>query len=240
MSYQLYFIPFKHQASNDVYSYKNTSIHSPITLADAEFKEVWHDTPSTYPDLLLWIGTGIADESLAQLEKADTRTTSTSDPRKGKSRLSIRKQKKAFPNSAEEYHDQVWDDYLNSLPLDAPESNFKRFNVRVPEPPAADDIGSIDAFENAVRKGIDGSEISKLASRIFASFFYFDGKVEETPSKELFLRGELHNSALVCASLISGLRRGNFVSDLGRHAGDTRDWALAPRWSLPQYRVHHR
>jgi hypothetical protein len=199
MSYQLYFIPFKHQASNDVYSYKNTAIHSPITIADAEFKEVWHDTPSTYPDLLLWIGTGIADESLAQLEKADTRSTSTLDLRKGKGRLSIRKQKKAPPNSAEEYRDQVWDDYLNSLPLDAPESNFKRLNVKVPEPPAADDVGSIDSFQNAVRKGIDESEISKLASRIFASFFYFDGRVEETLSKELFLRGEIQKPTLVRA-----------------------------------------
>jgi len=160
-------------------------------MADAEFKEIWHESPSTYPDLLLWIGTGIADKSIAQLENIDTPRTSTSDPRKGKSRLSMRKQKKPFPNSAEEYHDQVWDEYLNSLPLDAPESNFKRLNVKVAEPPAADDIGSIDSFQNAVRKGINKREISTLASRIFASFFYFDGRVEETPSKELFLRGKL-------------------------------------------------
>jgi hypothetical protein len=187
MSNQLFFNPFKHKSSNEVYSYENSNISNPIIMADTEYKAIWRGAPSNYPDLLLWIGTGIADESFPPPDRSSSRNPSLKS-RKGSS--SKVKQNKPHTRSVEERHEKIWDGYLNSLPMDAPASNFTRLNIKVPETPASDDVDSIDFFHNMARKCIDENEISTMASRILATFFYFDGEIEETPTKELFLRGE--------------------------------------------------
>jgi len=187
MSNQLLFNPFKHKSSNEVYSHENSNISNPIIIADTEYKAIWRDSLSTYPDLLLWIGTGTADKILPPTDRPSSKNPSVKS-RKGS--LNKVKQNKPQTRSVEQRHEKIWDDYLNSLPMDAPGSNFTRLNVKVPEIPAADDVDSIDFFHNMARKCIDENEISTLASRIFATFFYFDGEVEETPTKELFLSGE--------------------------------------------------
>jgi len=185
MSNQLFFNPFNHKSSNEVYSHENSNVSNPIIMADTEYKAIWRDAPSSYPDLLLWIGTGTADKTILPSDRPSSRNPSV------KSRKDILrvKQKQHHSQSAEERHEKIWDDYLNSLPVDAPTSNFTHLNVKVPEVPASNDIDSLDFFHNMARKCIDESEIRGLASRIFATFFYFDGEIEETPNKELFLKG---------------------------------------------------
>lgn len=186
MSNQLFFNPFKHKSSNEVYSHENSNVSNPIIMADTEYKAIWRDAPSNYPDLLLWIGTGTADTEIPLSERPSSRNPSVK-PKKDS--LKKMKQKQSHSRSVEERQEKIWDDYLNSLPVDAPTSNFTHLNVHVPEVPASDDIDSLDFFHNMARKFIDESEIRTLASRIFATFFYFDGEIEETPNKELFLKG---------------------------------------------------
>lgn len=188
MSNQFFFDPFKHKASSEIYSHEHFNIGNPVVMADTEHKAIWPDAPSNFPDLLIWIGTGIADKSFSPPGKMGSRMPSLKPV---KNRLSKSKAKQFVRRSVEERHDKFWDDYLNALPHDAPTSHFLRLNVKVPETPISDDIDSIHSFQNMARKCIDDGEISVLASRLFATFFYFEGEIKETTTKELFLKGEV-------------------------------------------------
>ncbi|KAF4637022.1 hypothetical protein G7Y89_g1060 [Cudoniella acicularis] len=188
MSNQQFFKPFKHKSSNEVYSHQETNISNPITIADTEYKATWQDLPSDYPDLLLWIGTGITDR---RFSRPDRTSSGNSTLKSAKGRLTKSKKESSLRHSSEDCHESIWDDYLNRLPINAPARNFTRFNIKIPEPPAADDVDSLEFFQNVARECINVDEIKALASQIFATFFYFDGEIEETASKELFLRGEI-------------------------------------------------
>jgi hypothetical protein len=194
MANQLFFKPFKHKGSHEVYTYEDVNIANPIMIADTEYKAIWRSSPSKYPDLLLSLGTGLATEGASQLTDDPNRVKSI---KPGKSSSSRGKTEQIVTYSVEERCEKNWEEYLNSLPMDAPADNFNRLTVKIPEPlPAFDDIESIDSFQNMARKYINLGEIRRIAARIFATFFYFEksGVIEERSNKELFLKGQLEQT----------------------------------------------
>ena len=59
--------------------------------------------------------------------------------------------------------------------MEAPTNNYIRLNLRFPHGlPAVDDLEGMEELETTVRKSIDRDEIRGLATRLIATFFYFE------------------------------------------------------------------
>jgi hypothetical protein len=187
------FKPFKHKASNQVYGNKEYDAN-PIMIADSEFKTVWGSSPSSFPDIVVSLGTGLSTSQSAvpaDMENPAKSSEAAGDSRAGK--------KKHTPLRFDQWCEKTWNDYLQFLPISsAPAGNYIRLNTKVLELPAVDDINSAEFLQNMVRARVDSEGIQMLASRLIAKLFYFEtaGEIEKTSGNDL-LRGLYSNSLRV-------------------------------------------
>jgi hypothetical protein len=180
------FKPFKHKASNQVYGNKEYDAN-PVMIADSEFKTVWGSSPSSFPDIVVSLGTGLSTSQSAvpaDMENPAKPSEATGHLRAGEKKQTLLR----FDQRCEKSRN----DYLQVLPISsAPAGNYIRLNPRALELPAVDDITSADSLRYMVRTQVDSEGIRMLASRLIAKLFYFEkaGEMEKTSGSDLFLRG---------------------------------------------------
>jgi len=184
------FKPFKHKASNQVYGNKEYDAN-PVMIADSEFKTVWGSSPSSFPDIVVSLGTGLSTSQSAipaDMENPAKSSEATGYSMAGKKRQSLLR----FDQRCE----KTWNDYLQSLPISsAPAGSYIRLNTKALELPAVDDINCAESLRNMVRTQVDSEGIQMLASRLIAKLFYFEktGEMEKTSGNSLFMRGLYSN-----------------------------------------------
>ena len=160
-------------------------------IADSEFKTVWGSSPSSFPDIVVSLGTGLSTSQSAvpvDMENPAKSPEATGGSIAGKKKQTLLR----FDQRCE----KTWNDYLQLLPISsAPAGNYIRLNTKALELPAVDDINSAESLRNMVRTQVASEEIQMLASRLIAKLFYFEkaGEMEKTSGNDLFLRGLYSN-----------------------------------------------
>lgn len=134
-------------------------------IADSEFKAVWGSSPSSFPDIVVSLGTGLSTSQSAvpaDMENPAKSSEATAHWMAGKKKQTLLR----FDQRCE----KTWNDYLQFLPISsAPAGNYIRLNTRALELPAVDDINSAESLRNMVRTQVDPEEIRMLASRLIYS-----------------------------------------------------------------------
>lgn len=212
------FKPFHHEPSKQVYFDVASSHNNPILIAHKEYEIIWtgYGFAPKYPDIVVSIGTGL--ETKSRQNSQDTDRKSTMSRKKG--HASKKSQQTAFPT---DYHD-FWDDYLNLLPLSAPESRFVRLNPSFSDDlPAPDDIGGMKSLQNLVQKYVNEDQVKRIAAQLFATLFYFESSdiILETSDNQLLVRGKLLRlCSEACSTNPLSESRTNFVPSSKRNTGN--------------------
>jgi hypothetical protein len=170
------FKPFHHENSKQIYIESENQRNNPILIAHKEYNILskGSNVEIEYPDVVLSLGTGLEP-------------TSSQNPGKVSllSRLAIQGSSKAQKggavreNSVPTGRRDIWDQYMNLLPNEAPTSRFIRldpdFMENLPSSEHAAHAGNIEPIQNLVQKYYaNGNQIKRLADQLFATLFYFE------------------------------------------------------------------
>lgn len=164
--------------------------NNPIKIADREWKLLWPNGFSEYPDVVLSLGTGFRDPS----SKAPVKKTVTEKlgiVSHGRSLMKMAKEHIADSLNCE----KVWLDYVSLLPSNAPASRFVRFNIpMLDEPPALDDVAGMKMLQQHVRNQLskDQDRVRKLSMQLLATSFYWETfRVQQFEHNEATASGRL-------------------------------------------------
>lgn len=188
MAHPLLFKPFKHKASNQVYSNRvqDANTACPAMIASSEFGTIWDSSPLTLPDIVVSLGSGL------DIGKSSVPTGSGKETRFSKSTWNFKIGQKRKPIELDQESEKAWNNYLQAQPTSpAPLDNHIRLNITAVDLPAIDDIDSVDDLRNMVRTQINPKIIRVLTLRLVAKLFYFErsGEMDMTASSDWILRG---------------------------------------------------
>jgi hypothetical protein len=183
------FKPFKHGGSRQLYS-NNQSGHwhsiSPLAVAQCESKALWNNSPCNFPDVLVSIGSGIADWKSPKSIDSETPKFSW---KKLSGNIGLLGESVSAP-PLDELCRRDWNEFLGNLPIEAPTNNYVRLNLRILHTlPAVDDLDSMEELGMIVKTSIDRDEIRGLATRLIATFFYFEQDNNEDVTNNGILQG---------------------------------------------------
>ncbi len=166
-----YFRPFVHEASKQVYMDGALYHNNPVRIADTEWKLIWSGGPTTHPDLMLSLGTGLAPDPDEKSLKSPI--TKRGLIRNGRMLLKI------ATDHIEDALDceKAWREYTRSFIISGSSSRFVRYNVDVDgNLPALDDVKALEPLQTQVTEKLtqDVVGITRLAFQLVAMCFYFD------------------------------------------------------------------
>jgi len=168
------FKSFKHDGSKQLYSNNQVGYWrsvSPLIVSQCELKALWNNSPCNFPDVLVSIGSGTTDW---KSPKSIDRGTLKFSWKKLSENISLLGEPISAP-PLDEICRRDWKEFLGGLPMEAPTNNYIRLNLRIPHAlPAVDDLEGMEKLEMIVRTSIDRDEIRGLATRLIATFFYFE------------------------------------------------------------------
>jgi len=187
MSNPKYFKPYKHPDSNQTFHQLIPYEENIFDIARGEQKRVFPVQPSTYPDLLLSLGSGCESERRDSAQQLPA----TKQNRKGK-------------NGHESAHDS-WYSFLFSLPASAPLDKFVRIDPGMANVPELDDLDSMETLQDMSMSYINKDEIRKLALRLFANLFYFEPSRHQEETADDTVQGiSSPKMSLVCNTHLIG------------------------------------
>jgi hypothetical protein len=150
-----YFKPYKHPQTNQAFYEADSHKQSVFLIAGGEQKRAFPIQPSTYPDVMLSLGSGSGPErrdstqQLSSTKKNKRRNVKTDEPR------------------------DSWHDFLSSLPANAPLDHFVRIDPIMISVPELDDLDSMNILQDMMKSLVDMDDIRSLALQLFATIFYF-------------------------------------------------------------------
>ena len=188
MAHPFLFKPFKHRASNQVYSNQEQDANTacPIMIADSEFGTIWGSSPSTLLDIVVSLGSGLG------IGKSAVPTGSGKETRFSKTTWNFRVGQRRNAIELDQQSEKAWSNYIRTQPSSsAPLDNHIRLNITAVDLPAVDNIDSVEDLRNMVRTQINPQTIRVLTFRLVAKLFFFEkfGEMDMTPSSDWILRG---------------------------------------------------
>jgi hypothetical protein len=194
MAHPFLFKPFKHRASNQVYSNQEQDDNTtcPVMIADSEFGTIWGSSPSTVLDIIVSLGSGLG------IGKPAVSTGSGKETRFSKTTWNFKVGQRRNTTELDQQNEKAWRNYIRAQPSSfTPLDKHIRLNITAVDLPAVDDIDSVEDLRNMVRTQVNPQTIRVLTSRLVAKLFYFErfGEMEMTPSSDWILRG-LYSKAL--------------------------------------------
>ncbi|KAF9697343.1 hypothetical protein EKO04_005060 [Ascochyta lentis] len=166
-----YFRPFVHEESKQIYMDGALYHNNPVRVADAEWKLIWSGGPTTHPDIMLSLGTGLAPDQGEKSLKSPISKRGLI--RNGRMLLKI------ATDHIEDALDceKTWHEYTRPLIINGPSSRFVRYNVDVDgNLPGLDDVKALEPLQAKVVEKLsqDAVRITRLAFQLMATCFYFD------------------------------------------------------------------
>jgi hypothetical protein len=171
--------PFHHGNSKQIYIESEDQRNNPIFIAHKEYNiaSKGSSVEIEYPDVVLSLGTGLESTSSQNPE----------DPGRASilSRLGIQGNSDTRENSTMKKSSDssgrrdIWDQYMNLLPREAPTSRFIRLDPDFEGDLSALDnaayAGNMEPIQTLVQKYYGNrNEIKQLAAQLFATLFYFE------------------------------------------------------------------
>ena len=178
----LYFPPFVHKPTEQVYLDGGLWHNNPIKIADSEAKAIWPDTKHAHPDLILSIGTGYHTEldatngTQAYLDQiiSESVPEACGNPISRNFVYGIAETGMSqFMRSLNS--ERIWHEWLQArAPSVEFESRYQRLTVKHDEAIAMDDTSdaTIQRCRDAVDK-ISNSTFESTADQLIASCFFF-------------------------------------------------------------------
>ncbi|KAL6411018.1 hypothetical protein AUP68_07453 [Ilyonectria robusta] len=191
----LYFSPFSHEGTKQVYLDGGLWHNNPIRIADSEVKVIWPGDKHAHPDMILSIGTGFHKTELNASNGAQLyleQVVNESIPEASRSSKS-----KSFVYGIAEIgmsqfirslnSERIWHEWLQARAPGAEfESRYRRLNVEFNKVVSMDNTSdaTIDTCRDAV-KGISEKTFQSVADQLIASCFFFrvDKESMHTDSK---------------------------------------------------------
>lgn len=178
MAHSNYFKPYKHPTSDSTFYDNGLYQHSLFDIAMSEQKRTFQTHSFVNPDILLSLGSGYEPERRDSAQPSQT----TKNQRSG--------------GNAEDASRESWQNFLLSLPTDAPLNKFVRIDPAITHLPARDDLDSLEFLQSMTESYFNTEEIRNIAFRLFANLFYFEEaeQRDKTSDDDNFLQG-IANSA---------------------------------------------
>lgn len=168
-----------HESSKQIYVDGALYHNNPIRVADTEWKLIWTGGPTTHPDIMLSLGTGLAPEQDEKSLKSPISKLGLI--RNGKMLLKIARDHIEDALNCE----KTWLEYTRPLLVNESSSRFIRYNVDLAgELPSLDDVKSLQPLQDEVQGKIseDASRITHLAFQLVATCFYFEvERIQHSP-----------------------------------------------------------
>jgi hypothetical protein len=188
MAHPSLFKPFKHKASNQVYSNQDqdTNTACPVMIADSELGTIWGSSPPAHLDILVSLGSGLG------IGKSAIPTGSGKETRFSKTTWNFKPGQKRNVTELDQQSEKAWKNYIQAQPSSsAPLDKRIRLNIIAVDLPAVDDMDSVEDLRNMVRTQITPQTVRVLSFRLVAKLFYFErfGEMEMTPNSNWILRG---------------------------------------------------
>ncbi|KAH8684241.1 hypothetical protein BGZ60DRAFT_397086 [Tricladium varicosporioides] len=181
-----HFQPFKLRNKRTVcYDEYGNSSHA-ITVAMTEFQQLPNSTPSDSPDFALSLGGLWSNSEHEANHKEFDKWSMISTPKK---------QQLATGLSYSQQCAASWVEYTQSQPEHTSLDKFVRINLKIPmvDVTEREKLSLKRALRTLVQQQVDPLFIARLASQLFATFFYFEPylEIDHKTGRESTIRGKI-------------------------------------------------